>query len=173
MCIRDSVTTALIKLGLDRKDITTENFNVYPNYVWKNGERKQEGYKASHRIRVQLKDDKMDDVGEVIDAGVDNGAGISYINFELSQDLQNKYKKQALEQATKDARSKAEGIASGLGKKLGRVISITSQEFNYYPWRVYEAVGEASIKEAKSAVTEIQPGEQEISGRVSIVYALR
>jgi len=164
--IVDDVITALVRKGLERKDITTQSFNVRQKYSWEN----QEGYVAIHRLRVVLDEDMMDNAGEIIDAGVDNGAGISYINFELSQDLQNKYKKQALEKATQDAKSKAEGIAAGLGKKLGRIVSVKSFDFYYSPWKLYEG---AVAGEAKQAVTDIQPGEKSISGRVEVIYALK
>ena len=134
--IVDAVTTSLVRLGLERKEITTNSFNVYPEYDWTGNERKITGYTASYVLKVQLVEGKMSKAGDVIDAGVDNGAGISYINFELSQELQNQYKKEALEKATQDARSKAEGIASGLGKEVGRVVSISSSDFGYYPWRM-------------------------------------
>ncbi len=173
--IVDEAITELVKLGLNRDEIITENFNVYPQYVWSEGERKQEGYVARHNIKVELKSDKTDDVGEVIDAGVDAGAGISYISFELSQELQNQYKAEALGKATEDARIKAEAIASGLNKNLGKVVSVSSSNFNYYPWRVYEATADAGmdIEEAKIAATNIQPGEREVTAQVSVVYEIK
>ena len=113
-------------------------------------------------------------IGDTIDAGVNAGAGISYINFELSQDLQNRYKAEALKKATYDARVKAEGIASGLRKSLGKVVSVSSSEFKYYPWEVYRNADMAvGAEQAKQATTSIAPGEQEISGQVSVVFALK
>jgi uncharacterized protein YggE len=169
--IVDAMTTALVKEGLERKDIVTENFNVYPEYTWENNRQEFKGYRAVHNIKVQLSTDKTDKIGEVIDAGVDSGAGISYINFELSQEKQNEYKAEALKQATEDARIKAESIAEGLGKRVGRVVSVSSSEFDYYPWPIYEYAG-GGVAEAKAATTNIQPGEQDITGRVSVVFKI-
>jgi len=171
--IVDDMITAILKLGFERKDITTQNFNVYPNYNWKNGEQEIDGYIASHSLRLEMPTDDSDEIGEVIDAGIDAGAGISYINFELSQEKQNSYKAEALKLATEDAKIKAESIASGLGKELGRLVSVSSSNFDYYPWRLYDAVGAANVEEAKTATTNIQPGEQEISAAVIVVYKLR
>ena len=172
--IVDDVITALVVSGIDRDDITTEYFNIYQDYDWINGNQQYKGYVASHTLRVELTDGDMELAGTVIDAGVDAGAGINYINFELSQTTQNQYKTLALEQATQDARAKAEGIAQGLGKRLGRIISVSSSEFGYSPWILYDSAGaaEGSVDAAKAA-TNIQPGEQEISGYVSVAYALR
>ncbi len=172
--IVDNAITELIKQGFERKEITTENFNIYPQYSWSGGKQQIIGYQATHTLKVEFSTDKTDKIGGAIDAGVNAGAGISYINFELSLAKQNEYKKQALEQATLDAKSKVEGIASGLGKKAGRLVSISSSDFGYYPWRLYgveDAVGSAEM--AKEAATNIQPGEETISARVNVVYALR
>ncbi len=172
--IVDNVITELVKLGLERKNIVTENFNVYPDYDWANGERKEKGYKAVHRLKVKLSEENKDSIGQVIDEGIDAGALLSYINFELSWDKQNELKVEALRLATEDARNKAEGIASGLDKRVGKVVSVKSQDFGYNPWPIYRTeIATADIGEAKQAVTNIQPGEQEVTGRVEVVFELR
>jgi len=170
--IVDNMITALVKEGFERKDIVTENFNIYPEYDWKNGENEIIGYRASHSIKVQLSTQNTEKIGDVIDAGVDAGALISYINFELSVEKQNEYKALALKQATQDARIKAESIASGLNKKVGSIVSISDSSFDYYPWVLYEATGAGDVAAAKQATTNIQPGEQEINARVSVVFKI-
>jgi hypothetical protein len=174
--IVDAVITALLKNGIDRSNITTESFNIYPEYDWSfGGNGEIIGYKATHTIRVQLLANNMNQAGDVIDAGVDNGALISYINFELSQAKQNEYKAQALQQATQDARIKAESIAAGLGKRVGAVVSVQDSNFDYYPWPVYrnDVAYASGYAEAKSAVqTNINPGQQDISAQVSVVFKL-
>ena len=172
--IVNAATVSLINLGFERKEITTENFNIYPTYDYSNGKSEITGYQATHTLKVEFSTDKTEKIGQAIDAGVNAGAGISYINFELSLEKQNEYKTLALEQATLDAKSKAGGIASGLGKSLGRLVSISSSDFGYYPWPIYRAEsGAGDVAMAKEATTNIQPGEQIISARVSVVYALR
>lgn len=172
--IVDELIIELIKIGFDRDEIQTMNFNVYPNYVWDSGQRKQQGYKATHGIRVQLSSSDSSKIGDVIDIGVDAGAGISYINFELSQEKQNEYKAQALKAAAEDSRIKAESIAEGLEKRLGRLVSTSDNNFYYSPWRLYEAASGTTMdaSEAKAATTNIQPGEQEISASVTAVFKL-
>jgi len=171
--IVDNAITALIKLGFERKEIITESFNIYPEYNWNHGTQEFKDYKATHSLKVEFSSEETGKIGDVIDAGVDNGANINYINFELSLEKQNEYKAQALEQATQDAKTKAEGIASGLGKEVGRVVSISSSNFDYYPWALYSNDMGGGVAEAKAATTNIQPGEQTISGRVSVVFALK
>lgn len=172
--IVDELITELIKQGFERNQIQTMNFNVYPDYDWVNGKRIEKGYKATHNIRVKISAENTEQIGNVIDTGVEAGAGISYINFELSQEKQNEYKKQVLNLAAEDAKAKAQAIAEGLGKKLGTLISISDSSFNYYPWRIYEAEGGMTMKasEAKAASTNIQPREQEVSASVTAVFKL-
>jgi len=174
--IVDNLIVELIKIGFSRDEIQTSNFNVYPDYEWNNGRRTEKGYKATHNLKVEMSTDESGKIGDVIDAGVDSGALLSYINFELSTELQNTYKAQALEQASQDARIKAESVAKGLDKSLGSLVSVSTSDFNYYPWRAYSmedsSVG-ATVEEAKLAATNIQPSEQTVSASVSVVYKIR
>ncbi len=172
--IVDELITELIKEGFERDQIQTTGFNVYPEYDWVNGERIDKGYRATHSIRVELSTNDSSRIGKVIDAGVGAGAGVSYINFELSQEKQNEYKAQALKSATEDARIKAQAIAEGLGKRLGRLVSVTDTSFSYYPWPIYAAREGATLDagEAKEATTNIQPGEQEVTASVTAIYKL-
>lgn len=174
--ITDALITALVKKGFERKDITTENFNVYPDYSWENGKQESRGFKATHSVKVEMPAEETSKLGDAVDAGINAGALVSYINFELSQEKQNQYKAQALNEATTDARIKAEAIASGLGKKLGDIASVSDSSFDYYPWRAYQNT--LSVAEdyaggtAKAAVSSIQPGEQDVNARISVAYRL-
>lgn len=163
----------LTKAGISKDKIQTIDFNIYPEYDWIDGMQKLRGYKAAHSFKVELETAQIDKVGSVIDAGVDAGALINYINFELSTERQNKYKAEALRQASQDAKTKAEAMVSGLGKTLGKLISVSDTGFDYYPWPIYRAmeVG-GSATEAKEAITNITPSEKEITARISVVYQI-
>jgi uncharacterized protein YggE len=137
---------------------------------------KSYGYKASHQIKIVLNTSSTSLISDVIDAGVDSGAMLGWINFELSTKLQNEYKAQALREAGQDARTKGEAIAEGLGKRLGALVSVSTSDFNYQPWNVYsskEGGMVADASQAKLAVTNIQPGTQEVSAQISVVYKIR
>jgi len=171
--IVDDVITNLVKQGLERKDIKTQSFNIYPEYDWNSGSRNLKGYAATHLLKVELSTEDSDKIGEMLDAGVDAGASINYINFELSQELQNTYKAEATKFAAEDAKLKAEAMAEGLGKKLGRLVSTSDNSFDYYPWKLYEAGGDDfSVVEAKQATTDIHPGEQTIYAQVTAVFKI-
>lgn len=168
--IIDKMITDLIKLGLERKDIVTENYNIYEDCEWRSSGRVCNGFKASYSIRIKLSTDNMDKVGNVIDAGVNAGAKLSYINFELSPEKQSQYKAEAMKLAAQDAKLKAEAIAQGLDKKITKLVSVNVSDWGYYPWRAYSMDADISVAEAKQEITSIQPGEREISSSVNVVY---
>ncbi len=176
--ILNKLVNELSKLGFERERLQTQSFNIYPNYEWKNQKQTQNGYKATHSLKLELSSEEFDKISEVIDAGANSGAGISYINFELTQELQNRYKAEALELASKDAQTKANAVASGFGKKSGKLISIQASEFGYSPWNIYasrepEAGGYAEDAVlAKEAITEISPSDQKINARVSATFKI-
>jgi hypothetical protein len=171
--IVEDLTISLIKLGLENKEIQTQSFNIYPEYDWKN-DGKLIGYIASHSIKVQISTEDTGMISDIIDAGIDSGAGISYINFELSQELQNQYKAEAIKLAADDAKTKAEAIATGFDKKVGRLVSTSVNEFNYYPRQIYEASGTSSDAVlAKESVANITPSDEEVSAMVTAVFKLR
>ncbi len=172
--IVDALIVNLVKQGFERKQIQTQNFNVYPSYTYVNRNRVSDGYQATHAIKVELSTEDATKIGIVIDAGVDAGAGISYINFELSPEKQKEAKAEAIKLAAEDAKIRAESIAEGLGKHLGSLVSTSDSNFNYNPWRLYESMdANGGAAEAKAATTNIQPGDQTIYANVRAVFRIR
>lgn len=171
--IMERVRSNLKEKGIDEKNITTENFNIYPEYDWIDGKQQFRCFKAVHAFKVSLTAAQVDKIGRAIDGAIDGGALIDYINFELSREKQNEYKKIVLRQASEDAKAKAEALAMGLNKKLGRIISVSDTSFDYYPWPIFRAMGgENSAIEAKEAITNIRPSEKEVTARISVTYQI-
>ena len=169
--ILDETTLQLLRAGVEKADIQTINFNIYPEYDWQNGKNDLKGYIA--RQDIIIKTDNFDLVSAVVDAGLGGGAIVSSINFELSEEKQSEYKVQALEAAGKDAKKKAEATASGLGKNLGSLVSVQGEEFNYGPFMYYAASAEGGRLDAKEAVTNLAPRDIEVSASVRVEYKLR
>jgi uncharacterized protein YggE len=164
----------LIAAGFSREDFETQNFNVYEEFDWaeKDG-RESLGFKATHSLVVKIdsKDEEM--IGKAIDAGIDNGALLSYVNFELSQSLENEYKAKALKAAAEDAKVKGEAVAEGLGARLGDVVSTKmGSDFMYYPMIAYDNSLGGAVKGSEVA-TNIQVGEQKVQAQISVTYELK
>jgi len=166
---------ALILAGIEKSNIQTQGLNIYEDIVWERDRPVDKGYKASHQIKVVLNASESGLIANVIDVGVDSGALLSWINFELSPRLQSQYKAKALKLAGEDAKLQATAMAEGVEKKLGRLISVSTSDFYYQPWKIYSTRGEVVMDaiEAKSAVTNIVPGSQDVSARVTVVYKIK
>ena len=123
-------------------------------------------------IRLEISAEDSAKLSNIIDITTESGALISSINFELSQEKQNQYKAEALKLASEDAKIKAEAVADGLNKKLGRLVSVSTSDFDYYPWRVYESSAGSSTEDAKVATANIQPSNQKISARVTAIFKI-
>jgi|SRR3989344_1732705 len=176
--IYDELVNNLVDLGYEESDIKTESYNIYPNVEWDNGKQTSDGYIAYHSIKLELSTEDSPKLTPIIDAGVDAGAGISYINFELSQESQNKYKAEALELAAQDAQIKADSVASGFGKTAGKLLSVSVSDFGYYPWNLYTAKAEGGVSSddvasARETAMNLTPSEQEISASVSATFRIR
>jgi hypothetical protein len=170
--IVDKMKSALLAAGISEDEIKTQGFSVYPNYDYSSSVQKITGYSASHSLKVEIDVDEKNKIGSVIDAGVGAGAGISYINFELSEENQSKYKTETIKKATEDARLKAEALAEGSGSRLGSLVSISTSDFGYVPWL---AASEDAVKGNSGAeiATSINPGEQEVTASVTAVFRIR
>jgi uncharacterized protein YggE len=176
--ILERLNIALILIGIPKSEIQTQGFNIYENNVWERDRLINKGYKASHQIKIVLNTSESSLIASVIDAGVDSGALLGYINFELSPKLQSEYKSQALKLAGEDAKLQASAMAEGVEKKLGKLVSVSTSDFYYQPWNIYSARGEMvatdmDVSEAKLAVANIVPGSQEVNARVTVVYKIK
>ncbi len=175
--IVNALKNGMVSLGFAETDLKTQSYNIYPNYDY-NGVQKIVGYTATHSLKIQISTASKDKLSGIIDAGTNAGAGISYINFELSPTLEQEYKTQAITEASNDAKVKAQAVASGFDKSLGRLVSVSLDQFSYYPWNIYASKdsavgGGVSNEEAKRAVSSITPSEQDVSASVTAVYKLR
>lgn len=173
--ISEKVSRELRYLGFKDSEIENVQYNIYPDYSWETGQQKLKGYKTINQLKV--KTDDFDLTGKIVDSAVDNGALISYINFEFTQEKENDLKAQAIESATKDAKTKAEAVAKGADKKLGKLISISTNDYYYRPYPLYAMAEGASASDnsvdARKAATQINPQELTVSSSVQAVYQIR
>jgi hypothetical protein len=172
--IVSKLTDNIVALGFSSSNLQTQNFNIYPEYDYTNGQ-KLIDYMASNSLEIKIPVTQKDKTSFVVDAGTSAGAGISYINFELTPALQQQAKTAAIKNASNDANVKAQAIADGFNKRLGRLVSVSLDQFNYNPWPIYassDSSGMGGGAEAKTAVTSITPSSQEVSASVTAVYKL-
>lgn len=170
--IVEKMKSSLKEEGFSDSEIQTQSFNIYPKYDYSGRDQRITGYTATHSIRVEVDAGETEKIGKAIDRGVDAGAGINYINYELDPENQKEYKTEAIRLATEDARAKAKALAEGAGQRLGDIVSVSTSDFGYSPWRIFSAEGSATAEDAKAS-TDIQPSEQTINARVTAVFEIR
>jgi len=169
--IFDKLMDSLSKDGLSNKEIQTHGFNIYPNYNWENGKNEIKDYTAIHSLVTKISAQETSKIGKVIDSSVEAGATVNSVNFELSLERQNQYKAEAIKLAGRDAQIKVQALAEGVGKRVGELISISSSDFYYMPWKIYES--SSSSVDLKVATTNIQPSEQEITASVTAIFEIK
>jgi|SRR3989344_5091085 len=172
--ITEKVTSALMAQGFSKDEIETDNYNIFPDQVWENGQYRNKGFKAVHNIKVRT--ENFDKTGVIVDAAIDSGALVQSLQFELTKEHENELKTQALEEAAQDAQAKAEATVNGAGQDLGRLVSISSSEFNYYPYPLYARAEGASgydTAQVKEAATSISAKDLIVSAFVTATYKIK
>lgn len=174
--LRNDLVRALVAKGFSEEEIQFSGFSSYPEYDWSSGQQKLLGYVTREDVTLSI--DSFDRVSNAVSAGISAGAYVSSINLELSTEKQNEYKIQALEDASKDARTKAAAQAAGLGRSLGGLVSVQSQDYQYYPAPYYQradfSVG-SDVKEeaaAQDAALSVSPRPLDVTASVQVVYRL-
>ncbi len=164
------ILAAVKALGIEEKDITTENFYLSPEYDYTTSGQIPRGFQATQTLRVKVRD--LDKVGDVLTAATNAGANqAGGINFSI--DNPDAMKAQAREIAIKKAKAKAEVLAQNLGMSLGRMTAF-SEDGVYNPPvpMMMKANYDAGAGMAERNL-EIPVGEQEIVSNVTITYELR
>ena len=161
---QQAVINALTGAGVDRKDISTTDVSLQPQYDSSSGS--INGYRADNSIRVKIH--PTDSASHVLAVIVGTGGDATRINsvsYSMADDSQ--LVKDARARAFQDAKNRAQQYAQLSGLKLGKVISIS------------EASGGASTTPPappRSGIAEsipLEPGQQTVSFSVTAVWQLQ
>lgn len=161
----ERMRAALRDAGVPDENVSTEAFNVYPEYDYSGESRELVGYRAVHAYRVDVAPDRA---GEVVDVAVGNGASSVYgVSFTLSDEARQDLREEALTRAVENARADAETVARASDASLGDVRSIsTSNGGGDGP------IPYAESRAADGASTVVEPGNVRVSASVTVVYDL-
>ena len=166
----DTLIAALVKAGIERKDIQTSGINLNPQYDYSNrteGEGPRFlGYQANNNLSVTIR--KIDKAGELIDAMVAAGAtNINGPSFSIAdtEPLLN----QARTKAIATAQARANLYAQATGYRSAHLVAIDetggSQPMPPMPYMRGAAV-------AQDAATKIEPGQLSTSITLNFRYML-
>lgn len=168
---QDAVIDALEGgVGLPDEDVRTGNISVRRNCRYDHGLERTvcNGYVARTAVRAETR--SLDQVGEIIDAGMAAGASsLQGVSFERTED--DEALQEALTQAMELARAKGETLATAAERNLGRVLVI---EEGGAQRPVFDSDGFAANAGGVSAARSIDIDPRDEVTRVVIVvtYAL-
>jgi len=164
------VIDSVKKLGIEDKDITSTQYNLYPKYNYEgNRSPKIIGYTLNQEISVKVRD--LEKVEDVLDTGINSGANqVGQLRFDI--DDMTKIKKEAREKAFTAAKEKAEDMANAAGVKLGRVVTFYEDGGYAPPMYANYAMEAKSMDSAVSMATSIEPGSKELNLSVSVTYEI-
>ncbi|MBS9533198.1 SIMPL domain-containing protein [Mycobacterium sp. M1] len=166
-----AVIDALLDAGVDRKDISTTQVSLQPQYgspEIAGGAPAITGYRAGNTIRVKVEPASASQVLTVIARVGGDATRISGVSYSIEDDSQLVH--DARERAFNDARDRAEQYAQLSGLHLGRVISISEVSGGSAPQPV--SVGTPAPRAAMAAPVPVEPGQQTVSFSVTAVWEL-
>lgn len=164
------VIDAVKKLGIDSKDITSTQYNLYPNYVYpQNAPSKIDGYNLTQDIQVKIRD--LNQVDDVLDAGINAGANqVGQLTFDI--DDPSAVKAQAREKAFTAAKEKAQEMAKAAGVSLGRVVTFSEDSGIQPPVFPNYAMKSLDTMAAAVPAPTIEPGSMEMDLTISVTYEI-
>lgn len=161
---QQAVITALGGAGIDKKDISTSQVSLQPQYNIDGST--ISGYRASNSIDVKIR--KTDTASNVLALIVNTGGEatrINSINYSIDDDSQ--LVKDARARAFDDAKDRAAQYAQLSGLTLGKVISI-SEASGGAPPPPPTPMPRAAMAEA----VPLEPGQQTVGFSVTVVWEL-
>lgn len=168
--ITGAVVAALEARGVAKKDIATTNLSVNPNYQEFHGQSVISGYGVDNSISVTIR--HLGAAGSIIDAASAAGGdslNIDSLQFAMSDPrvLQDKARHDAVAQAV----SHAGAMAAAAGQRLGPVCALTDDS-SLSPVATPLRLPAAGFNAASAASVPLEPGTQQATAQITLVYAL-
>jgi len=167
----ERVFAGLGEAGIEKKDMQTSQFSVYPVYeeVRPEDDRphtpKIGGYRVQNQLTVKVRD--LTALGGILDKVVTLGSNqLSGIRFSI--DKPETLLDEARQDAVKDALRKAKLYAGAAGVSLGEIMSIS--ESGYSAPQPYYA--KDMMMRAEASSVPMAPGEQTLSANVTLVIKI-
>ena len=152
-------------LGIADADIQTTNLSLYPQYA-NSSPTKVIGYQISEQVELTVRD--LDKAGDAVDVATAKGAtNVNGISFEVADPV--KAQNDARAAAVEAARVSAQAMATAGHVSLGAVVSITDAT-QVTP--VYYNLGGARAGATADVATPVQPGTQDLSAMVTVVFEI-
>lgn len=158
----------LKEIDIDKKDIKTTSYYLYPKYEYPNGRSVLVGYTLTNSITVKVRN--FETIGDILSKSVD--LGINQIgDIQFSIENPDNLKAQAGSLAIENARAKAGSLAQKAGVRLGKIITFSESEAGGYV-QPYYMKAEAFGRGGGAAMPQLEEGSQEIKVVANIVFEI-
>lgn len=158
-----AVQGALTAAGVAARDLQTSGLSIQPNYTSKGA---PSGYRVDESISAALRD--LTRAGATLSAAVHAGGDAVRVDgVSVALEDTGALVSGARTAAVEDARARAEQYAKAAGRTLGEVRSIS--EIVQQPTPQYL---EGRYVASAASPVPIQPGSQDVTVQVTVVYAL-
>jgi uncharacterized protein len=159
------IIAAVKAQGVADKDIQTTNLSLYPQYG-SGSAPKVVGYQISEQIEITVRD--LDKAGDVVDTATAKGAtDVNGISFDFADPV--KVQNDARAAAVTAARASAQAMAGAANVTLGAVVSITDST---PPSPIFYGYGGMKAVPSADAATPVQPGTQDLTASVTVVFEI-
>lgn len=189
----NSIIAALKSMGVDEKDIKTENYSSYPKYEYGTSvcprplypttdgsassyycpPNKQvlTGYQVDQSISVKVR--KVADAGTILTkVGSFQPEYISGLSFVV--DDPDAVQAEARDKAIADAKAKAKVLAKSLGVKLGKILDFQEGNIDGYPiYYAKDAMAGDITSQTSVTPPETPLGQNKVTSTVTITYEIR
>ncbi|AKS32185.1 SIMPL domain-containing protein [Mycolicibacterium goodii] len=157
-----AVIDALVAAGIDRKDISTTQVSVQPQFNSSDTSNTITGYRASNAIEVKIRD--IGTASQTLTLIAQTGGDATRINsVSYSIEDDSELVRDARAAAFDDAKTRAQQYADLSGLSLGEVISISEESGSTPPRPMPRAAMEA---------VPLEPGQQAVNFSVTVVWEL-
>lgn len=169
----DEIVAAIKKLGVEDKNIKSDASGYTNTYFYDDSDGTT-NYSLTLTVTISSKD-LAQKVQDYLVTTNPEGSVTPYSTFSKSKEKELQSK--ARDEATKDAREKADQSAKNLGFEVAQVKSVVDGDGfggSPLPYAVSSGVQTLDIKASEaSARLAVQPGENELSYSVKVVYYIK
>lgn len=168
----NQINQNLGQMGVEKANIKTENYSLYPNYDYSPGSGQRiTGYAVNASLVITMTD--FAKLNQSIDMATQAGANqIGGITFTLSDDKRAEVEKEARQVAIDHAKDKANELSKLAGMRLGKIVNIIESPVNNS--LIYPAMDKAMTLEGRGAgggaPTNVEPGSTDFSYTVTLSY---
>ncbi len=178
----NAITDFLKSKNVDAKDIQTQSYSVNPRYQYfncpppKSDEESSacpppeiNGYTISQTVLVKIRE--MNSIGDIISGAVESGAN-NVSGPEFTIDDPTLLEQKALTEAISKAKEKAQRLSESGAFKIGKLISISEESDQPYPYPAMAAYGVGGSAPEMKTAPSIQAGSQEVKVNVTLTYEI-